>query len=301
MMLLDECLPMGALSLGSLVESIRNPIMDAYVPKSPLPSDAVLTIAAKSFQGLMSSSNAASFRVSLTRLFDVGGSSENGAEASLHAMQVNRYVLKQPREIFRAMCLGDEKARQYLNEGIQAGNKSYLVVELQTATNPMIKRSDTKKSSSDANVTVPVSTIATGGADVLGLGSSLDTSVGVGRSISNESSKTFETEGETIFAVGYKKVTWKSWGFKRKEVEKAVLDKEITWSMLGQKRSRDDEDEQVSVDLVDSLDAKPKDGGAEGDEEENDEDDDDEILQLLQNGVEVDGQTYLLPSANDEE
>jgi hypothetical protein len=301
MMLLDECLPMEALSLGSLVESIQNPIMDAYVPKVPLPSDAVLTVAAKSFQGLMSSSNATSFKVALTRLFDIGHSSENGAEATLNSIKVNRYVLKQPRELFKTLCLGDEKARQWLNDGIQAGSKSYLVVELQTATNPKITKSDTTKSSTDANVTVPVSTIATSGADVLGLGAALDTSVDVGRAVTNESSKSFETEGETIFAVGYKKVTWKSWGFRRKEVDKAVLDKEITWSMLGQKRSRDDEDEIVSVDLLDSLDAKPKDGPAEGeDEEEEEEEDDEELLELLKNGIEVDGQTYLVPGAKDE-
>lgn len=290
-------MPMDALRLGSLVESIQNPIMDAYVPTDPITPEAFQKIPYKSFNGLMSSANAASFRTALTRLFDIGHSSDTEAAATLEAMQVNRYILKQPRDIFKSLCLSNEKARQWLQDGIQAGSKSFLVVELQTATNPKVTRSDSHSTKTDANVTVPVSMIATQGADVLGLGAALDSSVAVGRTMSTEAKKTFETEGETIFAIGYKKVTWKSWGFKRKQVDKAMLDTEITWSMLGQKRSRDDEDEMISVDLADELDAKAKLANDEEDEEEEeDEDDEDEVAELMKNGVEVDGMTYLLPS-----
>ena len=150
-------------------------------------------------------------------------------------------------------------------------------------------------------MTIPTSTIATGGADVLGLGAVLDVSADVGRVTSNESSKKFMTEGESIFAVGYKKVLWKSWGFKRKEVEKAVLDKEITWSMLGQKRSRDGGEEMVSVDLGDDLDSKPAaEEGSQDEEDEEDEDEEDEeddISELLKTGVDIGGQTFIVPSA----
>ncbi|KAF2739269.1 hypothetical protein EJ04DRAFT_508974 [Polyplosphaeria fusca] len=304
LMLLDECVPLSALALGSLVESIQNPIMDAYVPKQPLPPEDVLLIPAKSFQGLMSSGTENNLKVALTRLFDISGSTEEKSSASLSSMRVNRYVLRQPRQLFKLLCVADEKAREWLNDGILAGNKSYLVVELQTATNPKITRSDTRKRSADVDATIPVSAIATGGVDVLGLGAALDTGVEVGRVTSNESSKQFEAEGETIFAVGYKKVVWKSWGFKRKDVEKAQLDKEITWTLMGQKRSRDNEDEMVSVDLVDGLDAKaqkkaPEEGDEEEDEDEEDEDEDD-LATLLETGVSFDGQTYLIPGTTKE-
>ncbi|KAF2258504.1 hypothetical protein CC78DRAFT_572475 [Lojkania enalia] len=290
MMLLDECLPMDALGLGTLVESIHNPVMDAYVPKETLPADAILKIPAKSFQGLASSSSESSFRLALTRLFGISHSSEDGTEASLRSIKVIRYVLKQPREIFKSLCYEDEKARQWLNDGIQAGSKSYLVVELQTAMDPKITRSDTRKRSTDANASIPVDAIAPG------VGIALDTSVNVGRVLSNESIKAFEMEGETIFAVGYKKVTWKSWGFRRKDIDKAMLDTDISWSLLGQKRSRDDEDEMISVDLADSLDARAN--NQETDTEDEEEESDDQIANLLRKGVEIDGQTYLVQHAD---
>ena len=306
MMLLDDCLPMNALGLGSLVESIRNPIMDAYIPKEAIPKDAVLCVPAKSFEGVLSSSADDSFKLALTKLFHISHSSEDESAATLKSIRVNRYVLKQPKELFRTLCLKDEMARQWLNDGIKANSKSYLVVELQTAQDATITRSDTTKNSNSAGVTVPVSTIATGGADVLGLGAALDVSADVSRTISNEASKKFMTEGESIFAVGYKKVLWKSWGFK-KEIEKAVLDKEITWSMLGQKRGRDVEEEIVSVDLGDDLNTKPTQGdpaaggsGESNDEEDEDEDEDEDLSELLKNGVEFGGQTFLIPNSTED-
>jgi hypothetical protein len=293
---------MSALALGSLVESVRNPIMDAYVPKNPVPKDAVLCVPAKSFEGVLSNGEANNFKLALTKLFHISHSSEEESAATLKSIRVNRYVLKSPKELFRTLCLGDESARQWLNDGIKANSKSYLVVELQTAQDATITRSDTTKRSNEVGITVPTSTIATGGADVLSMGAMLDVSADMGRITSNESSKKFITEGESIFAVGYKKVLWKSWGFKRKEIEKAVLDKEITWSMLGQKRSRDGEEEMVSVDLGDDLDSKlAAEGDSQDEEDEEDEDEEDDISELLKTGVDIGGQTFLVPSAMTED
>jgi hypothetical protein len=295
LILLDEFLPMNALGLGSLVESLKNPVMDAYTPKRPLPPDAVLPMPAKSFRTLFSSSNSTSFRLTLTRLLGSSYTVQNESDVSLQSIRVNRYQLKQPKEIFRELCLEDEKARQWLNDGIQAGNKSYLVVELQTAEDATISLSKKKMNKTDADITRLVSTIAAGGVGVPGVGAALDSGGGIGYSGSKGTHKSFILEGESIFAIGYRKVMWKSWGLNWKEIDKAILDKDITWSILGRKRGREEEAELVSVDLADDLDARDDIEAVDGEDEDN-EDDIDDVAELLKHRIEVDGQTYLILS-----
>ncbi|KAL9082836.1 MAG: hypothetical protein Q9165_008764 [Trypethelium subeluteriae] len=303
LMLMNEFLPTNALVLGGLVESLKNPVMDAYMPNIPLPDDSILPMPAKSFQALLSSNNSTSFRLALTKLLKTSHNIQDGSDVSLQSMKVNRYQLKQPKQTFKKLCQEDEEARRWLNDGIQAGNKSYLVVELQIAEDPTLSTKRTKSHRTDADLTVPVSTIATGGADVLGIGAALDVGAGTGYLRSTENQKSMSIEGGSIFAVGYKKVMWKSWGFKKKEIEKAVLDDEITWSILGEKRGTSEAEEFGSLDLADDLAAKDDreimDGGDNDDEDE--DDDEDEVAGLLKHGVEVDGQTYLIPGVEEGE
>lgn len=131
----------------------------------------------------------------------------------MSSLQVNRYQLRQPKALFRDL-VQNEAARRWLNDSIEAGRKTYLVVELQTAMDPSMDRGRSKGVSVDAEVTVPVSTIATGGVDILGLGEQLDSSVGGGYARSEDQKKSFSMEGEQIFAIGFKRVVWKSFGFR---------------------------------------------------------------------------------------
>lgn len=77
------------------------------------------------------------------------------------------------------------------------------------------------------DITRSVSTIAGGGVDVLGVGAALNSGGGIGYLGSKGTYKSFMLEGESIFAIGYRKVIWKSWGLNRKEIDKAILDKDI--------------------------------------------------------------------------
>lgn len=292
-MLLNEFLPSTALTLGSLVESLKDPIADAFTPSQPLPEDAVLGLPVKTFSALLSNSSDTSFRLALTRLLETSHSMKNAEDTKLESVLVKRYKLKQPRDLFAELCGEDQRARRWLESGIQAGRKSYLVVELQTAVDAVVTRHDSHGHETKADLTVPVSTIATSGADVLGLGKALDVGAGVGVGRSNSLEKSFTMEGENIFAIGYKKVTWKSWGFKKK-LEKAVLSDEITWSIMGQKRGREDTEEVISVDLTDDLKAEAE-GDGEEEDEEDEYDDDGEDEEDATKPVEVDGQTYLVP------
>lgn len=293
LLLLNEFLPCTALTLGSLVESLKDPIADAFTPSRALPEDAVLGLPVKTFSALLSNSSDTSFRLALTRLLETSHSMKNAEDTKLESVLVRRYKLKQPRELFSELCTEDSKARRWLESGIRAGRKSYLVVELQTAFDAVITRHDSHGHETKADLTVPVSTIATGGADVLGLGQALDSGAGVGLGRSNSLKKSFTIEGENIFAIGYKKVTWKSWGFKKK-LEKAVLSGEITWSIMGQKRGREDTEEVISVDLTDDVKAKAEEEEEE-EEEEDEYDDNDDDEEVATKSVEVDGQIYLVP------
>ncbi|KAI9667902.1 MAG: hypothetical protein M1821_000722 [Bathelium mastoideum] len=244
LLLMNELLPKEALGLGGLVQSLKNPVMDAYGSKHLLPADAVLLTSVKSFQSRLFSTEAKSFR-------------------------------------------------------------SRLTLEIHTAENATITYTEGKRLQYDADVTVPVSTIATGGADVLGLGSSLDSGGGGSHAASKGNQKTFVALGEKIYAIGYKKITWKSWGLKQREVDEAMLNKKIVWTILGQRRGREEVQEQISVDLTDNLgDEETKEiEEADKDDQDADEDEQDDIDdgEWLHDKcrVEVDGFLYLIPSEAD--
>lgn len=70
------------------------------------------------------------------------------------------------------------------------------------------KSSSTLQLSGD--VTVPVSTIATGGADVLGLGNVLDVGVGADYSRSHKDTISFRAKGEKVFAIRYQKISFQT-------------------------------------------------------------------------------------------
>ena len=80
-----------------------------------------------------------------------------------------------------------------------------------------------------------------------------------------ETQKNMTLEGESILAVGCKKVIWKSWGWKW-NIDQAVLDDKITWSILDQKRGRVEEDEVVGVELTDNLAANDNEDSNESNE-----------------------------------
>lgn len=169
LLLLNEFLPTSALGLGWLADSLKSPTMDPYQLTKPLPPDAVMRIAGQNFEALASQASTNSFRLSLTRLLSNTNSFTNGKDAELKSVAVNRYQLRQPRALFRDL-VRDEEARAWLNDSIESGRKSYLIVELQTAKDPTLSKGQSKEVSADVDLTVPVSTILTSGADILGLG-----------------------------------------------------------------------------------------------------------------------------------
>lgn len=213
LLLLNEFLPPSALGLGWLADSLKTPTMDAYENKSPLSADAIMRLSGQNFEALANASSSNSFRLSLTRLLSTSNEWKHAQDEKMSSLQVSRYQLRQPKALFRDL-VRDEEARRWLNDSIESGRKSYLVVELQTAMDPAMERGKSKGVSTDVDLTVPVSTIATGGVDVLGLGEQLDSSVGGGYARSEDQKKKFSMEGEQIFAIGFKRIVWKSFGFR---------------------------------------------------------------------------------------
>jgi hypothetical protein len=143
--------------------------MDAHPLKQPLAVDETLQTMGQDFETLVSSARTNSFRLMLTRLLNNDNNWTDSKDVRLASVQVNRYQLRQPKAFFRKL-VEDEQARAWLNESIESGRKSYMIVELQTAFDPSLSRNHSKEHSADVDVTVPVSTILTGGVDVFGLG-----------------------------------------------------------------------------------------------------------------------------------
>ena len=132
LLMLNEFVPTSALGSGWLSESLKNPTMDACQLQAVLPDEAVLRAAGQNFESLASSAGTNSVRLSLTRLLTNANSFKNSKEIKLASVKVNRYQLRQPKTLFKDL-VQTEYARSWLNDCIQIGRKSYLVVELQAA------------------------------------------------------------------------------------------------------------------------------------------------------------------------
>lgn len=92
---------------------------------------------------------------------------------------------------------------------------------------------------------------------------------------------------------------------KRKNVDEAALDSDIKWTILGQKRGRDEEKEIVSLDLTDDLLAKDvlEDDDVDDDDGYFDEIDDEENRELediIKRSVKLDGRLFMTSIKVDE-
>ncbi|KAI9826048.1 MAG: hypothetical protein M1832_000497 [Thelocarpon impressellum] len=248
LVLLNSLIPVEEVRLGGLVSELLSPQTNAFSSTLPLESENVYIDENEDFGTTLARSRDDAFRSSLTRLLNT--MVKAGAEESvqLSSAKSRNLELRQPRKVFTELC-ALPAAREWLESGVREGEKSYLVIGYRTVSNATFTAKSSSQVQLSGDVTVPVSTIATGGADVLGLGSALDVSVGADHGRSHTNEIFFRASGEKIWAIRYQKVSFKL--FKHRSAETAYLEKP-RWVMLTENRaSAGEEKEEVELDLED--------------------------------------------------
>ena len=245
--LLSSLIPVKEVRLGGLVCELLSPQTNAFASTLPPEAEDVYVDENEDFGTTLASSRDDAFRANLTRLLKTENKISNEESVHLSSAKSRTLELRQPRKVFTQLCTLRE-AREWLESGVREGDKSYLVIGYRTVSDATFetKLSSTVRLSGDA--TVPVSTIASGGADVLGLGSTLDVGVGADHSRNQTDAVSFRAPGEKIWAIRYQKISFKL--FKSKSTDTAYLEKP-RWVMLSQNRASAGEEEEIEVDLDD--------------------------------------------------
>ncbi|ERF72990.1 hypothetical protein EPUS_08847 [Endocarpon pusillum Z07020] len=221
--LLNSLVPIEEIRPGGLVSELLSPQTNAFAGNLPPESTDVYIDENDNFGVLLANSSEGAFRSNLTKLLRTSSTIGNEESVQLSSARSRSIELRQPRKVFIQLCKSSE-VRQWLEDGVREGAKSYLVVGF------------------------PVSTIASGGADILGLGAALDVGVGADHSRSHSDSVYFHARGEKVWAIRYQKISFKL--FKHRSTETAYLEKP-RWVMLSKNRAASTGEEEVELDLDD--------------------------------------------------
>jgi hypothetical protein len=256
--LLNSLIPIEEIRLGGLVSELLSPQTNAYTDNLPAESKNVYIDENENFGVTLAQSSNDAFRASLTKLLKTMSKVGDEESVQLSSAKSRSLELRQPRKAFTQLCTSPE-AREWLEAGVREGAKSYLVIGYRTVLDATFAAKSSSTLQLSADVTVPVSTIATGGADVLGLGAALDVGVGADHSRNHNDTISFRAKGEKVFAIRYQKISFRL--FKQKSMENAYLEKP-RWVMLPENRAAaTGEEEEVELDLDDLEDDDVEENG----------------------------------------
>ncbi|KAH7025351.1 hypothetical protein B0J12DRAFT_384129 [Macrophomina phaseolina] len=245
-LVLPRLLPVDAVPVGSLVCSLLDPHIDVLKPPVEIEDGESLLSTATSLSGFIQESRSRRFSAALTQLLNVHTQPGSGGGTYLSSSAVKRYELSSQRKRFAELC-ANEEAREWLEEGVKAGEKSYLVVGVMTVLDANVVQTHTKRAGTGFDVTAPVSTALTGGIPLPGI---LDPGVGAEWSKEKDEGVSFTAPGEMIWGLAYRRIKFRS--FKRKTADTAFLDQTIHWKPLVGQRAKDAADEEeLEVELED--------------------------------------------------
>ena len=241
-------IPAERVPVPSLVSSLVEPHVDLYRPSVSIPASEALETTAQALSGYVEKSKSRRFSAALTQLLELHFEPVKTGKTQLSAKAVKSYELTAQRECFSQIC-EDPGAQKWLEDSIKAGESSYMVVGVMSVLDAEIVQNQLQRRSTGVDLTIPVSTVLSGGTDALGI---LNPGPGVGWSKEELGGLRYVAPGEMIWAIAYRKIKFDF--LKRKSIGSARLDNTIHWKPLAGQRAGDVEDEEeVQVELEDIV------------------------------------------------
>lgn len=225
--LTNVALSLGSVTLGSLVPNIHLPHKDAFAAVDIDPTKDVQEHRQEAFKGLMNSSTSSSFKARISKLFSASANSASPTSNELATREGKIYELKSPKVMFKHLCTL-KPTRDWLEDGIREGEKSYFIIGICTFFDGEISVSKAHSSGVSADIDVPVDGGALSGGTTLLAGDA--TTVGLSASHERNQENVFSSKvpGEQIYAVCYRRV--KFMPFERKNVDTARLADGDCWA-----------------------------------------------------------------------
>lgn len=193
------------------------------------------------FDGRMFTESNSFFQAAITRIFSTNWEKDSRSTFNVTAKEARIYALRRPKDIFKRLC-ELEAVRKWLQEGYLDKQKSYLVVGYRTLLNAKLVRRDHSSTKVTGQARVPVGAAA--GVDPTPTGE-MDVQAGVGTKQGAGGEGEFETIGERIYAICYRKVGFKFF----KGVESAFLEPGNRWKSFSKTRGKAQEEEIVEADI----------------------------------------------------
>lgn len=146
----------------------------------------------------------------------------------LKAKKASIYELKQPTTLFRLAC-AEPEIRNWLKKGLEQDQHSF-VVGVRTFHDASVSRTAGQGTSSGAGIDIPVGEIVKANTGV-STGDTLDVTASVGKSGNKGIEESYETKGEYIYAICYRKVVLRT-----RLISEATLGRDNVWRMYSDDR-----------------------------------------------------------------
>ena len=257
--LTHQLLSLDAVRLGRLVLDIRAPWQD-FRPKTPIHLDAddILIAPFLHIKEIVERTRKTKFHASLSEALSGALGKEHTSMIGVTAPQGTTYTILNSDDHFEEICR-DTDVRTWIERAIMYGYPVYMVVGLTTLMDAKVVSSLHTTSNVQGDITVPVTDIVASGVSAIvpsTLGTILDSGIGVDKLVSSTAQASYESPGEKVFAVQYRKVKY-GW-FNGKKVETAFLEKGNRWVIQGGYRTvldedeDDDEEDVIAAELTES-------------------------------------------------
>lgn len=232
--------------LGSLIPDIRQPHSDAFFVDTTSPSSGPLDVSTRTDHNPkvgLKTSERSWFDAHLSQLINASYDRGSEHEVQIAASEGHIYELRSPRTLFKTLIARID-VREWLQENILAGDKSYMVVGYRTFSDASATHQAQTSREAAAHVTLPVTDAVTGIPGVgQALGGGLDVGAGAGQTATSTGNQEATFPGERIYAICYRRVKL---GFTR-NVGNARLESVNQWIMYPDTRASASTDAQGEI------------------------------------------------------
>ncbi|KAL8365120.1 hypothetical protein RB595_004099 [Gaeumannomyces hyphopodioides] len=260
-LLLEQPLPLSAISLGRFVRDPLYPDVDYYDPAVPAAQEQgrptftphIVEHRFENFESTLEAARDTRLELGLLQMLSLAPlSSHRGSSTSVRSRLCVVRQLRNADAFFSAACRDDRGARAWLESEAERPSSRrgvFVVCGFKTLTDAVVSQRSSRGSGVDVSAELPVAAIAAAAACApLPLPGSLTTSVRVG--VTSAEILAYTAPGERVYSVLYRRVRF-SWFSTRSSVDRAYLEKGIRWkSMIGSRGDGDEDEDGFEVQMA---------------------------------------------------
>lgn len=241
-------IPIDHLEIGTFVTNAYDPLQEKFTPSNLKAQIAETEV--HTYSEHLNTTNSQSIQALFTKYLSASVSDNNDHSTTLSSLKTASYKMVNSTSWFQQAC-SDPSTRRWLEEQIGRDSDVYLLVGSQTLFDGNVEVTRKQDAHRELGVKVPVDKI-------MGIPAGLDTRGNASSTQNVGSTRKFTTQGESIWALQYRKIKFK-WFFS-KAVDQAFLEKGSRWKIVGERSEENDDEEDVVEAIWEDDDEVP--GGA---------------------------------------